>query len=404
MAKYFFVAKSLKGEEITGIEEAKNETDLAHSLRQKGYILISATKESEIKKRGFSFQFQRGVPFKEKLLFVRNLQVMISAGVSLPKAIEILSFQTKNKKFKKVLYEITQKIIKGKSFSEALSEYPEIFSEFFCNMIKVGEEGGNLERNLGILVKQMEKERELKNKIKGALIYPAVIVSAMIGIGILMLVMVVPKLARTFEELNMDLPLTTKVVIKIANFLLKRWYLVLIFLVGVLFLGRFLIKTKKGKRILSKLLFKIPLISDLVKKTNAAYTVRTLGSLMSSGVALLRALEIVANTIGNFYFKKSLKDAKEKVKKGMKLSDALKEDKEIYPPSVIQMLAVGEETGKSSEILQKLADFYEEEVSRTTKNLISVIEPLLMLIIGGAVGFFAISMIQPMYSMLSGLK
>ena len=410
MATYRYFAKSLKGEEKSGIAEVKDEKQLSKSLREQGFILIKAELEKDDKKRASSFfkggrffSFLGRVSLTEKLMFTRNLQVMVAAGLPLPRALETLALQTKSKKFKETLLNISEEIIKGKNFSDSLTRHSDIFSELFQNMIKVGEEAGNLEEVLKILSRQIERENELKSKIKGALMYPAVIVLAMVGIGILMLVMVVPKLAETFEELNIELPFTTKIVIGLGTFLTEKWFLAILIIAAFFFFFWLFLKTKQGKKTIDALTLKIPIVSPLIKKTNSAYTVRTLSSLITAGVPIIRSLNIVAGTLGNIYYKTALLQAVEKVKKGEKLSEALEPYKKIYPLIVIQMLKVGEETGETSKILSQLADFFEEEIMYATKNLTSVIEPILMLIVGAMIGFFAISMVQPMYSMLEGI-
>jgi type IV pilus assembly protein PilC len=401
MAKYFFEARTASGETKEGELEAKDVYELARALRKEGLFLIKIKE----KKEGFKFSFPSfGVSLSEKMFFTRNLATMVGAGVSLPKALASLKEQVKNKKFKKAIGKIEEEVIKGKNFSDALSFYPQIFSEFYQNMIKVAEEAGNLEEVLEILARQLEKENELKSKIKGAMIYPAVILTAMFGIGILMLVMVVPKLAETFKELEIELPMTTKIVIGLGNFLSQKWYLALASLVLFFFFFYRFLKTKTGKRIFDTLLLKTPVVSGLIKKTNSATIARNLSSLLAGGISLPRALEITANTLGNIFYRQTLTAAAEKVRKGERLSLFLKSYQNIYPLTLISMVEVGEETGETSKILLKLADFYENEVSEATKNLTSIIEPVLMLIIGGAVGFFAVSMVQPMYSMLQAIK
>ena len=405
MPKYFYTAKSLKGEEKSGVLEAKDIHQLAQKLHEQGFILIKAIPEKEHLKKKFKFPLPSSGPsLTEKMFFTRNLQVMISAGIPLVRAIGTLSLQTKSKKFKQVLLNIKEEIVKGKNFSDTLANEPSIFSELFQNMVKVGEEAGTLEEVLKVLALQMERERDIKSKIKGAMIYPAIIICAMFGIGILMMVTVVPQLAETFKELEIELPLTTRIIIGFANFLTEKWYLVIIILFVSVFLFWQLLKTKSGKKLFDFSTLKFPIISSIIKNTNSAYTVRTLGSLISAGVPLPRALEITSRTLGNVFYKIALSEAAEKVRKGEKMSETLKFYENIYPLTVIQMVSVGEETGKTSAILSKLADFYEEEVSNATKNLASVIEPVLMLIIGAVVGFFAVSMIQPMYSMLGAIK
>jgi len=408
MPKYSFIAKSQKGDSYSGAREARDEQELARALRQESYVLISAVKE-ETKKglglRGLSeiFSFRR-VALKDKMMLTRNLKVMISAGISIPKAIRTLATQSKNKKLKKALQDIAEKIIRGENFSDALTSYPLIFSKLFCSMIKVGEESGSLEKNLDILAKQMEREHYLKARIQEAMMYPAVIVMAMVGIGAIMLVVVVPKLAKTFEELGSQLPLTTRIVIGLGTFLAEKWYFAVLILIVLLFLFRAVLKIKAGKKLFDTWILDLPIISPIIKKTNAAHTVRTLSSLIAAGVPLVRSLEIVAETLGNYHYKEAITTSIEKVKKGEKLSEALRPYERLYPLTVVQMIEVGEETGETSSILEKLGDFFEEEISQTTKNLTAIIEPILMLIIGGVVGFFAISMVQPMYSMLQEIK
>lgn len=405
MPQYFYTAKSFSGELKTGNLEAKDKKELSKTLHQKGYVLIRADLETKEKKRKFeiSLSFFGGVSLTEKMMFTRNLQVMISAGVSLPRSLSILSLQSKNKKFKKALAEILEAVNKGENFSESLKKYPDIFSELFVNMIKVGEESGTLDDVLKNLTLQMEKEHELKSKIIGAMVYPAVIICAMIGIGTLMLIMVIPKLAETFRELELDLPPTTRFVIGLGEFLATKWYLLLIIIVILFFIFKRSLKTKRGKRVFDNITLKIPIISPIVKKTNSAQTLRTLSSLIISGIPLVQALKIISGALGNTYFKEAIARSIERVQKGEKLSLALKPYQNLYPLMVIQMIEIGEETGQTSEILAKLANFYEEEVTNATKNLSAVIEPVLMLFIGGAVGFFAISMVQPIYSMLGAI-
>ena len=407
MPKYFYIAKSLKGEEkSSGVMEARDTHQLAETLKNQGFILIKAELEkgkSGKRKINFSVPFFGGVSLTERMMFTRNLQVMISAGLPLPRSLETLALQSKSKVFKKALLEIKEEVTKGKSFSETLEKYPNIFSELFQSMIRVGEESGTSEDVLKVLTRQMEKEHELRSKIQGAIMYPTVILCTMIGIGVLMLVMVVPKLAETFKELEIELPVTTKIVIGLGTFLVEKWFLIVPIIIGFSFFFWMVLRTQTGKKIIDTLFLKLPIISPLIKKTNSASTVRTLSSLIASGVPIVKSLEIVSGTLGNMYYKNAVLAAAQIVRKGGKLSEALSVYQDIYPPIVFQMIQVGEETGETSSILSKLADFFETEVTNATQNMASLIEPVLMLIIGGAIGFFAISMVQPMYSMLGAL-
>lgn len=407
MSTYSYEAISSKGERIAGKEVTANERELAHLLRARGLVLVSAKEEAEKKQwSAFSDFFEGlfGVSVAEKLMFTRNLKVMVGAGIALPKALEILTLQAKNKQLKKALEDMGQKVLQGHMLSQAMEAHPGVFSELFSNMVKVGEESGTLDNVLSQLALQIEKQYELKSRIQGALMYPAVILLAMVGIGILMLVMVVPKLADTFAELKVPLPFTTQLVIGLGKFLTERWYIAVALLLGGIAGSWRFFKTKTGKAFKDTLLFRFPVISRIVLKTNAATTIRTLSSLIASGVPIVRSLEITSRVLGSLQFREALASSALEVVKGVKLSQALRSYTNLYPLLVVHMVEVGEETGKSAEVLSQLADFYEEEVGNATKSVAAIIEPLLMLFVGGVVGFFAVSMIQPMYSILQTIK
>lgn len=408
MPRYSYTAKSFSGEIKKGTIEAPSEKDVAGIIRKDGYLLISMDSENISPNSGINFArflpFFKKVSLPDKLMFSRNLLVMIRAGISLPRAIKILSNQAKSKEFKKVLLEISDEIMKGDNLSQCLEKRPEIFSHLFCSMVRVGEESGTMEDVLKVLINQMEKDYELKSKVKGALIYPIVILVAMFGIGIIMLIVVVPRLSQTFAELNVELPPTTQFIVWLGGSLAKFWFLLPFIFVG-LYIGFKVVKnSNSGKKIIDATVLRLPVISVLVKKTNTAYTVRTLSSLISAGVPIVKSMELVSDSMDNYLYKTAFIKAAEEVKKGAKLADALKKHSNIYAALVVEMLEIGEETGETSAILGKLAEFFEEEVSNITKNLSGIIEPLLMIIIGVAVGFFAISMLQPMYSMMNAIQ
>jgi type IV pilus assembly protein PilC len=407
MPVYFYTAQSEEGETEAGTLSAKDTRQLAQMLKKKGLVLIEAVLEEEKEKkkeRRITIPLPLGgVSLTDKMMFTKNLEVMISSGLPLTRALNILSNQAKNKKLKNALLDIRERVNKGKTFSESLAQYPDIFSDLFQNMIKVGEESGTLEDVLKMLSLQLEREHDLRSKVTGAMIYPAVVISAMIGVGILMLVMVVPQIAATFEELNVELPATTQFIITVGVFLAERWYLLIVGFILLVITFSWVSKTERGEEVIDALLLRIPVISSIVRQSNAAVTVRTLSSLISAGVPIVISLGIVSGTLGNIYFKRAMADASERVRKGAKLSEVLKSYEGIFPLSVIQMIEVGEETGQTSKVLARLADFFEEEVGAAAKNLVSLVEPIIMIIIGAAIGFFAVSMVQPMYSMLEGL-
>jgi len=405
MAEYFYKAKNLKGEKKDGVLEAEDQHQLVSTLKQQGYFLLSCKREAQ-KQNFFKFNFLSqlfSIPLTEKLFFTRNLTVMTRTGVSLVRAFDILACQTKNKKFKKVLIDISRKIQKGNSLSKALSFYPKIFPPLYQETVKVGEETGELEKSLTVLSEQMERSHDLKSKIKSAMVYPLVVVCMLFGIGIFMMVFAVPKIREAFVDMKIELPVTTRAILAFADFAKEKWPLVLV-IIGILVVVIMLVsKRKKGGKFVSGVLLKIPIISKIVRQANSALTLRTLSSLMAAGVPIVRSLNICSGALNNFYFQESLKKAAEVVEKGEKLSKALRPYEKIYSPMVLQMMEVGEETGETADVLKKLAEFFEGEVSESTQRLSSVLEPFLMLIVGIIVGFFVVSMMQPMFGMMGGM-
>ena len=404
MANYFYTAKSFEGETEAGILNASNEYQLAKSIRSRGMVLIRAVKQEEKKKFNFklSLSFSK-VSLAEKIMMIRNLGVMISTGLSLVKSFDVLAQQTRNKQLKNALIDIKGKINKGENLSDALNKYPNIFSELFVNMIKVGEESGTLDEVFQILSLQLQKEHELKSKIKNAMIYPSIIIIVMMLVGVVMVTFVIPNLEIFFKSLNTEIPIYTKILLATGDFMAKRWYIALaglFLLVGTFYL---LLKTKLGKMYFNAALLKLPLISPIVKKNNSAFLIRSLSSLIAAGVPLTKSLEIASKTVNNHYYKNAALDAEEKVKKGWKLSAAFKLHQDIFPFGVTEMVEIGEETGKSSSILKKLADFYEQEAISAVEKLSILIEPILIIFLGLGVGIFAFSIIEPMYSSLQSI-
>lgn len=414
MPIYSYIARSAAGEEKKGQMEAKDEFELAKILRQDNIFLISSKLAEEASKAknimgsvsgALKFlQFKRGVPAAEKMIFSRNLSVMIGAGLALTRAIETLAKQTTNEKFKSILTSITSEIQKGKPFSDAMEAHSNIFGDLYINMIRSAEAAGNMEDVLKLLAKQLKKEYDLKRKVKGAFTYPAVILVAMTGIGTLMMLFVVPNLAKTFNELGVQLPLSTRIIIGISEFGVNYWYFFIAIIAGLIYSVVLFFRTKFGKDTADTILLKTPMIGSLTKKINSARFARTLGSLLDGGVPIMKSLEIVSKAIPNHYYNESLKTAIDEVQKGKPLSQTLEKYSELYPPLVTQMIAVGEETGAVTDILKRLAMFFESEVSESTKNMSTIIEPFLMIIIGIVVGFFAVSMMQPMYSIVGAIQ
>lgn len=403
MPVYFYTAKSLDGETKTGNLEAENEGQLAQKLKSQGMILIRSVLEIKKVKPKFNFSFSK-VSSTEKIVMTRNLGAMFSTGLSLVKSFDILSAQTKNVKFKNALLDIKERISKGENLSSALGAHPDIFSSFFQSMVKVGEESGTLEEIFQILSLQLSKEHELKSKIKNAMIYPCVILVTMLGVGVIIITFVLPDLNAFFKDLDAEIPIFTKILFDLGDFFAKKWYLVVMASLLLIIVTIFSLRTKQGKWLLDTFLLKIPFISKIVKKSNSAFLIRSLSSLLASGVSIIRSLEITSETAGNYYFKKAISETVAKVTRGEKLSSSLKYHQDIFPIGVIEMIEVGEETGRTSDILKKLADFYEEEAVRAIEKLSIIIEPALIIILGLAVGFFAFSVIGPIYSSLNAIK
>jgi len=403
MPNYYYIAKSYGGKRKKGSREANNKKDLAQLLRQEGYFLISAQRKGKAKKKQFlSFSFKH-VPQTQKLMVTKNLQVMVSAGVSLPKALEVLARQTKNKYLKKALKGIKEEVLKGAPLSQAFAKYPKIFPHIYSSMVKVGEKTGKLDEVLTILAAQLERNYQLRSKVKGAMLYPVVIITFMVLIGIVMLVKVVPQLSETFRQLDLQLPPMTKFVIALGDFFIYQWYIVVLILLGIPFLIVTIARTKQGKKQIDAFLLKFPFFSKLIKKINCAYSALTLSALIKGGVPIVTALDISSESVSNTQFKEALKASALDVQKGEKLSSAMSNFPGLFPELFLQMLQIGEETGETSNMLEKLADFFEGQVINTTQNLSSIIEPLLLIIVGGVVGFFAVSMIQPIYSIMQGM-
>ncbi|GBE16500.1 type II secretion system protein F [bacterium BMS3Abin15] len=406
MPKFIYTAKSYSGETKGGEMIAKDEKSLAHQLKADGFLVTSIKRIKEETSTGSNIKlldFFNKVPLKEKMMFARNLSVMIAAGVTINRAIDNLSFQTKNKKFKKVLASINEELKSGKALSDGLAKHPGTFSNLFVSMVRVGEVSGNLEEILKIVATQLEKEHELSSKVKGAMVYPAVILVAMIGVAILMLTYILPKITGVFEDMEVTLPGTTLFIMSMSDFLKNHSVLVIIAFVFLAVFLRVFSRTEIGRKTFGILMINIPVIKNLVIKINCARFSRIYSSLLKSGVSVVDSLKIVSDTLSNYYYKKKINEGIEKVQKGIPMSKILSENTSIFPPLVSQMVEVGEETGKTEAVLLKLAEFYEDEVDQITKNLSSIIEPILMLIIGGAVGFFAVAMLQPMYSVLENI-
>jgi type IV pilus assembly protein PilC len=404
MIKFKYKIQNSGGQIIESVAEAPDKFTLAHDLIEKGNIPL-VIREYKEKTKGLShLDIFSGVSLQEKMVFITNLSGMLSAGLSLPRAIAILEKQTKNMAFKTVLTGIVDDINKGLTLSEGMKRFPKVFSTVFVSMVHAGEESGSLPSTLAEVGMTLKKTYDLNKKIKGALMYPSIIISAIILIGILMMIFVVPTLTKTFKELGGELPTTTKFIIWVSDSLSQHTLTFVILMIGFIAGAAGLIRAKFSKKYIDSLVLKIPVIGNMIKEVNAARTARTLSSLLTSGVDVARSLAITEEVLQNMYYKKVIHDAAESVQKGQVLSLSFKSNTHLYPIMMGEMIEVGEETGKLSKMLIDVATFYENEVDNKTKDLSTIIEPVLMVFVGGAVGFFAISMISPIYGVMNNIK
>lgn len=393
-----------EGRSNEGIIEAESRFEVYDRLREKGERVVYVKEEG----RG-AFTLDRigrifsKVRTQDKINFAKNLSAMIKAGLPMTRALSVMERQAKKNGLKNVLASLSEDISKGKSLSESMRSLPDVFSQLFISMVRAGEESGKLSESLSVVGMQMEKAYLLAKKVRGAMIYPAVIVTIMILIGVLMLVYMVPTLTATFQGLGVDLPASTRAVVAASDFLRTQYLAVaavLIALFSAVILG---MRTAKGRRALHFIILRIPLIGNIAREVNAARTARTLASLLSSGVDVVVSIEVAEDIIQNVYFKEVLAKAQKNIEKGESMASAFIENEKLYPVFVGEMISVGEETGQLSQMLTEVAGYYEEEVDQKTKNMSTLIEPFLMVLMGVAVGFFAIAMLAPTYSLVDAI-
>jgi len=378
---------------------------LGNHLREQGLSLIAAW-PSDKKTIGMLLKKLSTigtVSMNDKILFGKNLSSMLEAGLSMARAISVMERQTKNKRFQYVLKDLNASINRGDTLAKALERHPGVFSTLFISMVRAGEESGDMVQALNVVSGQMEKTHQLKKKIQGALIYPGVILTAMLGIGIFMLLFIVPTLSATFADIGAELPKSTQFIIATSNAFQNNTMLLLGGFVGLIVLFVVGIRTTVGRRMFEWVLLHAPMISTLVKETNTARTTRTLSALLAAGVPYLSSVQITKGVVQNSFYKEVLDKAEKNVQLGLPVAKIFEEYERLYPAFVSEMVAVGEETGELGTMLMKVATHYEEAVDEKTKNLSTIVEPFMMIIVGAGVGFFAISMISPMYSLVENI-
>ncbi|MEK7645216.1 MAG: type II secretion system F family protein [Patescibacteria group bacterium] len=405
MPLFSYKAIDVNGVTTTGTNDAPDRFVVSRNLKDRGLMLVSA--EETLEKHSVIDEKVRQlfgrISMREKIMFARNMGSMLEAGLTLSRILSVIDRQSRNDKFKKTVSTINNEIRAGKTLNEAMAAFPKAFSPLFIAMVRSGEESGNLAGSLKTLSGQMEKSYLLQKRLRGALIYPAIVICLIAVIGVLMFIYVVPTLTNTFKELNVELPWSTQLIVSTSDFLRYHTFAFVAAIVAVVS-GLILFKRSVvGKKMIERTMLKLPIIGVLVKEANSARTARTLSSLLSAGVSFLAAMEITRDVVQNGFYKEVLEKARLNVQKGDPISSVFIENEHLYPAFVGEMTSVGEETGQLAEMMLGIATFYEGEVEQKTKDMSTIIEPLLMVMIGCAVGFFAVSMISPTYSLLDNI-
>ena len=394
--EFTYKAKDIKGEDHVGSVQSPDAHSAVAIIRKQGLIIVSLNPKNP-PASGLLWRFLNRVSFSDLVVITRQLATMVSSGLVLSEAIDILEEQQTNKTLKRALVEISQNIKGGLTLAQALSRFPDIFPHLYINLVRSGEASGKLDSVLLQMADGLEKDREFRAKIRGAMIYPIVVVSMMIVVIIIMMVFVIPKLVTLYTQSTMQLPLPTKILIGTSNLFIHFWWLGIIILIGIFVsLDRWK-RTPEGNLFLGKLILKTPILGKIVVFVTLTNFNRTFGLLTSAGIPLLDSIGIVSDLTDNPVFKNALKDAYKGVEKGLPFSTLLTAN--IFPKIVSQMIKVGEETGKVDEIFFKLAEYFESESDHMVKNLTVAIEPIILIILGIGVGFLVISIILPIYQL-----
>jgi general secretion pathway protein F len=384
---------------VTGTIEVANERLAVDRIQDMGYfpLKISKAVEREPYLSRLLSSVQNRITDKDLMTFTYQLGVLLDAGFPLDRSLTILSDLTEKKKLKKLIIDILSQVRGGKSFSEALSGFPSVFPIFFVNMIKAGEAGGFLEDTISRMATYLENAHGLKKDVQSALIYPAVLlVFGSIAI-VLLLTFVVPNFTTIFTDMGKALPLPTVILLTVSNFLVKYWWLLMLFIAGVFVMTTRYMRTDDGMRLWDRIKFRLPVFGKLFKETAVSRFARTLGTLLGSGVPILNALQIVGGTLGSERISEIIKSVREAARKGKGISDTLKSS-DIFPPIAVHMVTVGEETGRLDEMLIKIADRFDIEIKSTVRNLLALLEPALILLMGVLIGFIVISMLMAIFS------
>jgi type IV pilus assembly protein PilC len=403
---YVYKVRDKAGKVLEGSIEADSTKLVANKLREMGYVPVAIDKKEtggmqrEIHLPSFG---RSGVKLKDVSVFTRQFATMINSGLSLLRALYILTEQTENKALAKVCDEVRQDVEKGSSLSQALARHPKVFNRLYIAMVKAGETGGVLDTVLIQVAATIEKQVELRGKIRSAMTYPVAVFGIVILIVTAMLLFIVPMFKELYTDLGGTLPLPTRVLLIVSGLVVKFFPFVILLEVAAIFAFKKWIQTEKGRAAWDRLKLKVPVVGKLVHKTAMTRFARTLAVLLRSGVPILEALEITSETVGNSVVAKAVKDVQAGVKQGEAINAPL-QSHAVFPPMVVQMMAVGEETGALDEMLDKIGEFYEQEVEAMVSALTSLLEPLLIVVMGAAVGGMVVALYMPMFNIINIVK
>jgi len=407
MPSFSYVAKDRTGKTVQGTREAENQQLLVRELKQQGYW-VTQVKETraaraQAKAKGGFMLFKR-VKLSDLSIFCRQFATMINAGVSLVRCLDVLEQQTMNVNLKAVIRDIQSEVEGGATLSRAMGKHPHVFSNLAVGLVRAGEVGGVLDETLERLAIFIEKDVELRRKVKSAMTYPVIVVCVATGIVIFLMTWILPKFIALFEELGVkELPLPTMMLKAFSNFLITKWWLCIIIVVVVAIAFGRLKRTKTGKRYWDIIKLKVPVFGKLNHKIAIARFSRTLSTLLSSGVPILQAMETVAGTVDNDIVADAVLMSRASIREGETIGAPLAQSR-MFPPMVVQMITIGEETGQLDSMLGKIADFYEAEVAATLESLTSALEPVMIVFLGFVVGFIVISMFLPLIAIISSLS
>lgn len=399
MLVYTYTVKDQEGKTLTGTIEAPDLNSAREILREKRYVVVTIGEKREEGLSAFLKRL-RGVSAEEQVIFARQLATMISSGIPLGASLETLRVQARSPRMREVFTGMIGDIQGGSSLSKSMGKYPDAFPRVFIVLVEAGEASGKLEELLEELADKMEKEHAFRSKTRGALIYPAIIFLALGAVFLIMIFFVVPQFVDLYSGVGAALPLPTRVLIAFSDLLRKGWWLLLILAsVGGYALRQFMISSY-GQHRIAEITFKLPVFGKLSKEAELAEFTRTLGLLIGAGIPITQALEIVAGGMGNVLYRDAILAAAKQVEKGIPLSAPLSKDPN-FPPLLSQMLTVGEETGKMDEVLAKMASFFEAQAEQSVANLSSAMEPMIMVVLGVMVGFLVLSIISPIYQLIT---